>query len=38
MSVFTQCERALAGIAAVATIAASFAAVVPAAMADDQPV
>lgn len=37
MSVFTQCERALAGIAAVATIAASFAAVVPAAMADDQP-
>lgn len=37
MSVFAQCERALAGIAAVATIAASFAAVVPAAMADDQP-
>ena len=37
MSVVTQCERALAGIAAVATIAASFAAVVPAAMADDQP-
>ncbi|KFI84394.1 MULTISPECIES: phosphatase PAP2 family protein [Bifidobacterium] len=36
MSVFTQYKRAIAGLAAVATLAASFAAAVPA-MADDQP-